>query len=333
MTRLRVAFAMSDAVRERVFPAARLAEFSEVANAIGFLTEYTSDAARETLAQTEVLITAWGAPELDAAALDAAPHLRAVLHAAGTVKPYLSEGVFSRGIRVSSAAAANAIPVAEYTVAMIVLANKRVLPIAARYRVERAALDVEAAFPGMGNYAKRVGIVGASTIGRIVMRMLRSYDLDVVVYDPFVSAEEAAEFSASKVELDELLRTSDVVSVHVPSLPSTENLIDAAGIRMLRDGATLINTARGEVIDQAALTDRVVDGEISAILDVTTPWILGEDHPLYTAEGAFLTPHIAGSLGTELGRLAETALSELQRLRSGQPLQYELSPERFLITA
>lgn len=333
MSRPVVAFAMADAVRARVFPPARAAEVAAIAETAGFLTEYRSDAARAVLARADVLITAWGAPELDTAALQASPRLRAVLHAAGTVKPYLSEEVFARGIQVSSAAAANAIPVAEYTIAMIVLANKRVLPIAARYRAERAEFDAEAAFPGMGNYDRRVGIVGASTIGRVVIRMLRAYDLDVVVYDPFISAADAEELGAAKVELDELLGTSDVVSVHVPSLPSTENLIDAVGISRLREGATLINTARGEVVDQAALTERVIRGEVYTILDVTTPWILDAAHPLYTTEGAFLTPHIAGSLGSELGRLAATAVAELRRFAAGEPLAHELTSKRFLLTA
>ena len=184
---LRVAFAMTPEVRERIFPDARIARIEEIAEVLGFLSEFESDAARRVLAEADVLVTGWGAPLVDREVLDAAPRLTAILHSAGTIKPFLSDEVLERGIRVSTAASANAVPVAEYTAAMIVLANKKVLPIAARYLALREEFDVEAAFPGMGNYAKRIGIVGASKIGRKVIELLRAYALDVVVYDPFLS--------------------------------------------------------------------------------------------------------------------------------------------------
>ena len=328
-----IAFAMPESVRRRVFSARSMEEYAEVGEVAGHLTEFDSASARRILDRVEVLITGWGAPRLDAALLDAAPRLEAVLHAAGTVKPYLDGAVLERGVRVSSAAAANAVPVAEYAVAMIVLAGKRVLPIARRYRELQEDFDIEAAFPGMGNYGQRIGIIGASKIGRLVIDMLAAYTYEVVVYDPYLSDTEAAELGVASVSLDELLRTSDVVSVHAPSLPSTRDLVDARGIGLLRPGATLLNTARGELVDQEALTRRVVAGEIFAILDVTVPWVLATDHPLYTSEHALLTPHIAGSLGAELGRLSAAMLEELRRIARGQPLRHEIEPDLLAITA
>lgn len=310
-----------------------MARFADVADIVGVIDELESDAARQVLAGIDVLITGWGSPRIDASTLAAAPHLQAVLHAAGSVKAYVSEDLLGTGVRVSSAAAANAIPVAEYTVAMIVLANKAVLPIAAQYRAARTEFDAEAAHPTLGNYGKRVGIVGASMIGRRVIEMLQHYALDVVVYDPFLDADEATRLGATLVELDELMVTSNVVSVHAPSLPSTENLIDAGLIALMPAGATLINTARGEIIDQDALTERIVRGELYAVLDVTVPWTLEPQHPLYSSDRVLLTPHIAGSLGTELGRLADSVLDELIRLTADEPLQHDVPLQRFAITA
>ncbi|MCD2442957.1 hydroxyacid dehydrogenase [Agromyces sp. SYSU K20354] len=323
---------MSEPVRRRVFPAERIAEFEAVADVAGFLTEFESDASRRVISEVDVLVTGWGAPRIDAAVLAAAPRLEAILHSAGTVKPYLTEEVLARGIRVSSAAAANAAPVAEYTVAMILLANKHVLPIAARYRVLEAEFDVEAEFP-LGNYDKRIGIVGASTIGRLVIELLRPYSLEVVVYDPFLDVEEAARLGVRSVGLEELCATSDVVSVHAPSLPSTRGLLDAALIGRMRTGATLVNTSRGEIIDQDALVARVTAGELYAILDVTVPWVLEAGHPFYSSDRVLLTPHIAGSLGTELGRLARSVLDELRRLTDGEELAHRVEVERLAITA
>lgn len=331
--RPRIAFAMPAATVRRFFPEGRMADFAEIADIAGVIDECESPAAQRMLSDVEVLVTGWGTPPIDGRVLDDAPRLELILHAAGSVKAFLAPEVLDRGIRVSTAAAANAVPVAEYTVAMIVLAGKRVLPIAARYRALRADIDAEVEFPGLGNYGRRIGIVGASKIGRLVIGMLRSYEFDVVVHDPFLSADEAAALGVRAVPLDELLATSDVVSVHAPSLPTTQNLIDARGIASMRGGATLVNTARGELIDQDALTRRVVDGELFAILDVTVPWVLASDHPLYSAENALLTPHIAGSLGTELERLADTALGELRRHAHGEPLAHEIEPALLAITA
>lgn len=328
-----IAFAMSDSVRGRVFPERVMRQYAAAAEIAGILTEYTSDHARSVLERVEVLVTGWGAPRIDDAVLDAAPHLEAVLHAAGTVKPYLDPAVLERGVRVSSAAGANAVPVAEYAVAMIVLAGKQVLPIARHYRRVQDEFDIEASFPGLGNYGQRVGIIGASKIGRIVIGMLRAYAFEVVVYDPYLTAADAAELGVTRVALDELLRTSRVVSVHAPSLPSTIDLVDAAGIDSMQRGATLVNTARGEIVDQDALTRRVLAGELFAILDVTVPWILEPDHPLYTSEHALLTPHIAGSYGVELERLSGVMLDELHRISRGEPLAHEVEPELLAITA
>ncbi|MCI1018636.1 hydroxyacid dehydrogenase [Microbacterium sp. C5A9] len=328
-----IAFAMTDSVRGRVFPERVMRDYAAAADIAGILTEYTSDHARSVLARVEVLVTGWGAPRIDAAVLDAAPRLEAVLHAAGTVKPYLDPCVIERGVRVSSAAGANAVPVAEYAVAMIVLAGKQVLPIARHYRRVQEEFDIEASFPDLGNYGQRIGIIGASKIGRIVIGMLRAYSFEVVVYDPYLTEADAAELRVTSVALDELLRTSRVVSVHAPSLPSTIDLVDAAGIDLMPRGATLVNTARGEIIDQDALTRRVLAGELFAILDVTVPWILEPDHPLYTSDHALLTPHIAGSYGVELERLSEAMLDELRRIARGEPLAHEIEPELLAITA
>lgn len=328
-----IAFAMAPDVYARVFTEELVARFAELGELGGLLTEFDSAEAHRALAEVEVLVTGWGSPVIDERVLDAAPRLRAVIHAAGSVKHHLSPAVWLRGIQVASAAAANAVPVAEYTVAMIVLANKRVLPIARRYRSERDGFDIEAAFPGLGNYGKRIGIIGASKIGREVIELLRPYALDVVVSDPFLGEEDAAALGVHRLELDELLESSDVVSLHAPSLPETQGLLDARRIALLKPGATLVNTARGELVDQEALTARVLRGDLYAILDVTTPWVLAEDHPLYRHEHVLLTPHIAGSLGVELGRLAEVALDETRRIAQGMPLQHAVLAEELTFTA
>lgn len=280
--------------------------------------------AAEHLARTEILITSWGCPPLDAATLDRMPALRGVFHAAGTVKAHVTPECFARGIRVTSAAAANAIPVAEYTVATILLANKRAFRIQRQYRKNRKFELWHQIAPGLGNVDKTVGIVGASRVGRLVLARLRELGFHLLLHDPYVSAEQAAELGAEPCALDELLRRSHVVSLHAPALPETYHMIDARRLTLLRDGALFVNTARGALVDTTALTRELESGRIDAVIDTTDPEILPADSPLYDLDNVFLTPHIAGSLGAETRRMLDAALGEAERFVRGDPLHEEV---------
>jgi phosphoglycerate dehydrogenase-like enzyme len=288
------------------------------------MTRFDDERAAHLLPHLDVLLTGWGAPRVDPALLDRAPKLVAVLHAAGTVKGHVDRACLERGLRVSSAAAANAVPVAEFTVAAILLAGKRAFRLQRLYRDVRALRMWPREVPAIGNYGKTVGIVGASRIGRLVLERLRPFDFARLVCDPFLPAEEAASFGAEKVELDDLLRRSDVVSLHAPSLPETRHLLDARRLALLRDGAVLVNTARGALVDGGALAAELVSGRIDAVIDTTEPEVLPPDSPLYDLPNVFLTPHIAGAMGAETRRLAALALDELERLAQGGPLAHEV---------
>ncbi|MER7106512.1 hydroxyacid dehydrogenase [Streptomyces sp. NPDC000229] len=278
------------------------------------------------LAEAEVLFTCWGATPLTAAVLDRAPRLRAVVHAAGSVKHHVTDACWERGITVTSAAAANALPVAEYTLAAILLAGKRVLRAARRYAELRAEHDWLRELADSGNHRRTVGIVGASRVGRRVIELLRPFDVQVLLHDPYVTSDEAAALGVVPAGLDELCARADIVSVHAPQLPSTRHMIGATQLALMPDGATLINTARGSLIDEPALLEHLVSGRLSAVLDVTDPELPPPDSPLYTLPNVLLTPHLAGSLGNELHRMADQALDELERYAKGAPFQDPVRP-------
>lgn len=286
------------------------------------LVAFEDERAHRLLPMADVLLTSWGCPPIDAAVLDRAPRLRAIVHAAGTVKQHVTEACWERGLLVTSAAAANAIPVAEFTLAAILFAGKKVLPLHRRYREARGFRWWPAEFPGLGNYRKVVGIVGASHIGRRVIELLRPFDFSVQVYDPFLTAARAADLGVTAVALDDLLRTADVVSLHAPALPETRHLIDRRRLTLLRDGAVLINTARGWLVDHVALREELERGRIDAILDTTEPEVLAEDSPLYDLPNVFVTPHIAGAMGTETQRMTDLAIDEIERLARGEPFRH-----------
>ena len=119
---------------------------------------------------------------------------------------------------------------------------------------------------------------------------------------------------------------SDIVSIHAPSLPSTRGMIGARQLKLMQDGAGFINTARGALIDEAALLAELQTGRIHAVIDVTDPEIPGMDSPFFTLPNVFLTPHIAGAIGTERARLGLMAVEEVERFVRGEKMHYEIEP-------
>ncbi|WP_258066899.1 hydroxyacid dehydrogenase [Arthrobacter sp. GMC3] len=278
------------------------------------------------LAELEVLITGWGAPRIGALELELMPKLRAIFHAAGTVKGHLLPEVWDRGIRVTTSAAVNAWPVAEYTIGMILLAGKGVLP----HLPHEETAESLTAHPGnapVGNYRRTVGIIGASTVGRLVIRLLSEFDFDVLLYDPIISKDDPILALAHQVGLDELFARSSIVSAHVPLLPSTIGMVGERELALLAPGSTFINTARAPIVDQRALIAAVRNRGIRAILDVTDPEPLPESHVLRTLPGVMLTPHVAGALGNEVRRLGESVVREVELFSRGFEAAYPVNKQ------
>lgn len=284
----------------------------------------TGAAAREVLVDADVLITGWNCPRLTAAVLDLAPRLRAVVHAAGSVKSLVSEALWERGVIVSSAADANAGPVVAFTLAAITFAAKGVLPAAAGYArgwppfAERTGAD-----------GRTVGVIGASRIGRRVVTALAASDAGhrVLLTDPYVTAADAEALGAELVTLPELCRRSGIVSVHAPELPETRGLLSAEMLKLIPDGGVVINTARGSLVDTQALARECGTGRLDAFLDVTDPEPLPPGHPLLALPNVLVTPHLAGAQGSEVRRLGEYAVAEVERLVRGEELRGRLRRE------
>jgi len=287
------------------------------------------DALGEDLARLDILITSWGCPAVDETIVDRMPRLQLLAHLAGSVKGFLDDVVWRRGIMVTNAVAANAVPVAEYTLATILFANKRIFQLQRAYQAER---DVSPPSPtdaaAIGNYRRTIGVVGASHVGRLVIQHLKHFDFRVLLYDPYVSPMAARELGVVKVALADLLAESHVVTLHVPLLPETRHLLGPRELALMRDGATLINTSRGAVIDQQALETELARGRLFAVLDTTDPDRLPADSPLFDLPNVFLTPHIAGSLGRETERLTDCIVDEIERFARGAGLKHLVRREQ-----
>ncbi|WP_405620817.1 hydroxyacid dehydrogenase [Streptomyces sp. NBC_00076] len=321
----RAVFAMDPVHLPLLFPPplmTRLTRAAELDPAL-VVRDFADPAAADALARAEVLITGWGCPRLDTGVLATAPRLRTVLHAAGSVRSLVGEALWARGITVSSAVTGNALPVAEYTLAMILLAGKDTFTHRERFRADHT-YPSPAETAATGNVGRRIGVIGASRVGRRLLELLEPFDFSVLLHDPYVSPAEAAALGAELLPLEDLLRHSDIVTLHAPDIPETYRMLDAGRLALIRDGGVLVNTSRGALIDPDALTGELVSGRLHAILDVTEPEPLPAGSPLYRLPNVFLTPHIAGSLGNELERLGRIVVEELERLVGGLPPAHEV---------
>jgi phosphoglycerate dehydrogenase-like enzyme len=323
--------AIPEPLRSRILPSSLVEQLRAIAPVAVAPTpdDLLAGDTRALLAEAQVLVTGWGSDLVDPKVLAAAPTLRAVVHTAGSVRAVVTRDVYARGVVVSSQAWANALPVAEYTLAMILLAAKGVLQARDRYSAVRGGVDVHELLAGHGTYQAQVGIVGASAIGRRVIELLAPFDLTVAVYDPTLGSDEAAALGATLMSLDELMRTSRVVSLHAPWLPSTEGMIGVNELAAMPDGSTFINTARGALVDEPALVRELQTGRFDAVLDVTWPEPPAPDSPLWTLPNVTLTPHVAGSSGNELERMGASAVGEVGRAVRGEPLHHAVGADAY----
>ncbi len=270
----------------------------------------------------ELIFATWGMPALSAAQLDKMPNLRAVFYAAGSVQ-HFARPFLERGITLCSAWAANGVPVAEWTLAQILLANKGYW---ANARACAHPHTRKNAPHGRGNFGATVAILGAGQIGRKVIELLRSFELKIIVFDPFLSAHDAEILGVERVDLDAAFMRGQVVSNHLANLPATVGMLRGHHFAQLPNGATFINTGRGATVHEDELSETLrARPDLTALLDVTEAEPPRDDSPFYELKNVHLTSHIAGSIGDETVRMADYMIAEWQRWQRGQELHYSVT--------
>jgi len=275
------------------------------------------------LSDVDVVFTGWGMAPLDRELLEHAPHLRAIFHAAGTVRYFMTPEAWARELIVCTANAINAIPVAEYTLAAILFGLRRGWHYAAAVRAQRNlwyAKDLP------GSYDSTVAVISLGAVGRLVCERLRSFDVRVVACDPFCSEEQATELGVELVSLGEAFGRGDIVSPHAPLLPETTGMIRREHFSAMKHGATFINTARGALVRENEMIDGLRERpDLHAVLDVTETEPPAQDSPLYELANVVLTPHIAGTCEREAARLGRAMVDDFHRWRKGEPLRHQIS--------
>ncbi|GAA4865206.1 2-hydroxyacid dehydrogenase [Saccharopolyspora rosea] len=234
-----------------------------------------------------------------------------------------------QGVIVSYAPGRNAAAAAEFAVGLILAALRRIPGSDAElksghwrgdyYAYENAGIELD---------GSTVGLVGYGAIGKIVARVLKAFGAHVLVADPFVKAEDAAQDDVELVELDALLRRSSVVSLHARLTPETQHLLNAENLALLPEGAVLVNSARGGLLDYAPLPDLLKSGRLGAlavdVYDIEPP---PRDWPLFDAPNVITTPHLAGATRQTAHRAAEIVAGEVARFLNGQRPRFVANPD------
>ena len=314
--------------RDLVYPVeeiARASQHVDILNPCGGIPE-------EAWPAIEIILGGWGMPVLDADFFAKAPELRAVFYAAGSVRSFMTNEAWDRGLVVTTAAQANSETTAEFCLSLVLFSLKHGWHFIRQPRTDREAAMRQREIPGL--YGSRIGLVSFGRVARRLASLLRHLPVETVCWDPLQPDEELLRQGVKPCPLEELFATSNVVSVHTPLLDETVNLVGADLLDTLPPGATLVNTSRGAIVDEDALVALLRRRpDVTAVLDVTRDEPPAADCPLLELPNAVLTPHIAGSCGPECRRLGSSAIDELIRHLQGKPLQHALTREAAAVMA
>ena len=279
------------------------------------------------LANVEVIFATWGMPSFTQRHLNAMPNLKAVFYAAGNVKAF-APPLLERDVILVSAWNVNAIPVAEMCLSQILLSLRGYFRATRNYRQFKTVEAKQS--PRSGVNGETIGLLGLGKIATRLCQLLASYPVRVIAYDPMVSLERAVDLGVELVTMDQVFARAQVVSNHIPDIETTRGVIDAAQFQRMRDGATFINTGRGAQVVEADLLKVFRERrDLTALLDVTWPEPPVSDSPFWDLENVIISPHISGTIGDEVTRLADCAIEEFERWVAGLPLRYQVTCEVF----
>jgi glyoxylate reductase len=268
---------------------------------------------RERAARADALLTLVTDP-VDAATLDAAPNLRAIANMAVGTDNIDLDAAAERGIPVGNTPDVLTDATADLAFALLLALARRIPEGAAKVRAGEWRTWEPAGDLGADLAGATLGVVGWGRIGQAVARRAEGFGMETIHSS-----------RSSSLPLEELLERADFVSLHVPLTPETRHLIDDAALARMKQSAYLVNTARGGVVDQAALRRALHDGAIAgAALDVTDPEPLPPDHPLLDAPNLLVVPHVGSATVRTRAKMADMAVDNLLAALAGREMPYRV---------
>ncbi len=274
----------------------------------------------------DACVTSWEVVPLNEDIVNKTPDLKAVVHMGGSVKRFVSDALFNKGIRVFGASPVLAETVAETTLGLMIIGMKKGWKIAGIIR--NGGWRESACWPPRELRRKTVGIIGASQVGRHVIRLLKPFHVNILVYDPFLTEDDAAAMGVTVTDLFGLAVESDVISLHAPANKDTRHILNGDVFKVMKNDALIVNTARGSLIDETALVKELSSGRFFAVLDVTDPEPPSADSLLRKLPNVTVLPHIAGCI-EDCSDMSLRAAEELRRFFNNEEPLYEITREMF----
>jgi phosphoglycerate dehydrogenase-like enzyme len=302
-----------------------LSEFADVNSLEDLPDKMTLEFMEKELIDADACITCWGTPSFTDDLLAKANKLKLIAHAAGSIKKLVPKSFWSSNCRITSNAQIIAEDVAQTTLALILCSLRHIWDFAKSTREGEWKGGESGVFTTRRLDGLQVGIIGGSNVGREVIKILKPFNCSIKLYDPFVSPIEADMLGVQLLGLEELIKTSDVLTLHAPAVEEARHIINEKTAPLIKDGAIFVNTARGMLVDEAALIKELQTGRIFACIDVTDPEPPAVDHPFRSLPNVILTPHIAGG-HTVNGRhmLGRNSIKEVYNYLKRGLLQYEV---------
>lgn len=276
-----------------------------------------ADLGDESLREVEAVFSTWGMLQCSEEEIrEKLPRLKSVFYAAGSVQAF-ARPFLNCGVRVFSAWKANGTPVAQFSYAQILLALKGYFLTQKKMEEGREkAGELGSHYPGV--FDAKVGLLGCGAIGTQLAQMLKPLDVEVWVFDPFLSDEREAQLGVRRAEMAEIFAECDVVSNHLANLPETVGIIRRKDLMSMKPYSTFINTGRGPQLSEADLYDMLVeDPTRCALLDVLVDEGRTDENPLSRLPNCLITPHIAGSSGFEVRRMANVMIETFDCVQNG----------------
>ena len=295
--RFRVAVAVAQKMARSIFSEEDydfLRGFADVNEIDDLPDTMTHEYMSKILDGAEACITCWGTPAFTSAMLSQAKELRLIAHTAGSVKHLVPPDFWRSGKRITSNAPVIAEDVAHTVLAFIMFSLRGLWRNALSTRSGGWVGGETAVFGSRRLEGLQVGVVGASNVGREVIKKIQPFSCSIKLFDPYISRIEAASLGAELMGLDDLIASSDIITLHAPNNEECRHMINAGNISLMKDGVLFVNTARGMLVDEAALTKELETGRITACIDVTDPEPPAADHPFRRLDNVILTSHVAG---------------------------------------
>ena len=321
----KIALIMNPGTRDMVINQKTIDRLSKIGEVVINEGGTDSETVKKVMKDATICVTSWGNNPVDADILSVCPDLKLLVHAAGSVKPVVSDDLWKKGVRVSSSAPMLSMGVSETALGFTISASKNFYAL-------NDSLHHGGWAEGKENirelYELTVGVISGGWAGRHYIELLKPFQVDILLYDPFISEEKAKEMGCRKATFEEVLEQSDIISIHAPSIPETFHLFNKDTLAKMKKDAVLINTARGSIIDEQALYEHMKAGNLKyACLDVYDPEPPAADNPLRTLPNVIMTPHLAGLANNGLKKIGQHVCEEIEKFLAGEKMLAEVTED------